>query len=110
MMAQRLLTRRQAMAAGVGVIVAGLSGCGSAPAIVRAIVLRSAQVREWTKVVRIIADVIHSIAVLIGWMDGKEVKVEVSLTKEELEAIRKGAVVEVETKNGRHTIKPMLRD
>jgi hypothetical protein len=106
MMAQRLLTRRQAMAAGVGVIVAGLSGCGSAPAIV----LRSAQVREWTKVVRIIADVIHSIAVLIGWMDGKEVKVEVSLTKEELEAIRKGAVVEVETKNGRHTIKPTLRD
>jgi len=105
-MSQAAMTRRQAMAAGVGIIVAGLSGCNAA----RTVIIISNQVREWAKVVRVIVSVIHAVAEVIGWLDGKEVRIEVPLTKEDLEAIKNGAMVEVETKSGRQKIKPTLQD
>ena len=105
-MSQAAMTRRQAMAAGVGIIVAGLSGCNAA----RTVIIISNQVREWAKVVRIIVNSIRRTVVVVGSLDGKEVRTELSLTKEDLEAIKNGAMVEVETKSGRQKIKPTLQD
>jgi Mn2+/Fe2+ NRAMP family transporter len=107
-MAQWLLTRRQAVAAGVGVIAAGLSGCGAAAPAGR-VVLEGLKRVPWDKVSTIVVNVLTGIAVVIGLVDGKEVKAEVSLTKAELEEIKKGYWVVVEVKDGsKDTVKPKV--
>jgi len=108
-MAKRLITRRQIAVLAAGLVGAGLSGCGAvAPAA--KVVIEALKRVPWDKVSTIVVNLITGTAALIGIVDGKEVKAEVSLTPEEIEKIKKGESVEVEVKNGsKETIKPEIK-
>lgn len=101
----KIVSRREVFITGAGILVAlKLTGCG--PVVKGIEVVKQV---PWDKVITVVVNLVHGIAILIGIMDDKEIQAEVKLTDEQLEKIKKGESVVVEVKYGRkETIKPKL--
>jgi len=98
----QLLTRRRAIQALAGLVLAGVTGCGAVGPAVQIIVKL-----PWDKIISIAVNLLTGYVTIKGLLDGKEVQAQEKLKDEQLNEIKVGARVTVELNGGKEeTVKP----